>query len=180
MKWENLKPIVVLTVICLVVSAALAGTYNLTKPVIDAAKAAQANEALAAVLPEGADFEEVTVTAENVRTNEDRVAYLAQFGWEVSAEPVQTQEVRIPTDPSDVFERYNDLQIAQGFDLHDYAGKTVRRYVYEVENYPNGDGQYYATLLICKGTVIGGDVCAAEKGGVMHGFAMPEGAKAAA
>ena len=124
--------------------------------------------------------EEMTVTAENVRTNEDRVAYLAQFGWEVSAEPVQTQEVRIPTDPSDVFERYNDLQLAQGFDLHDYAGKTVRRYVYEVENYPNGDGQYYATLLICKGTVIGGDVCAAEKGGVMHGFAMPESAKAAA
>ena len=124
--------------------------------------------------------EEMTVTTENVRTNEDRVAYLAQFGWEVSAEPVQTQEVRIPTDPSDVFERYNDLQIAQGFDLHDYAGKTVRRYVYEVENYPNGDGQYYATLLICKGAVIGGDVCAAEKGGVMHGFAMPEGAKAAA
>lgn len=124
--------------------------------------------------------EEPAVTAENVRTNEDRVAYLAQFGWEVSAEPVQTQEVRIPTDPSDVFERYNDLQIAQGFDLHDYAGKTVRRYVYEVENYPNGDGQYYATLLICKGTVIGGDVCAAEKGGVMHGFAMPEGAKSAA
>lgn len=124
--------------------------------------------------------EEMTVTTENVRTNEDRVAYLAQFGWEVSAEPVQTQEVRIPTDPSDVFERYNDLQLAQGFDLHDYAGKTVRRYVYEVENYPDGDGQYYATLLICKGTVIGGDVCAAEKGGVMHGFAMPEGAKAAA
>ena len=93
---------------------------------------------------------------------------------------MQTQEVRIPTDPSDVFERYNDLQLAQGFDLHDYAGKTVRRYVYEIENYPGGDGQYYATLLICKGAVIGGDVCAAEKGGVMHGFAMPEAAKTAA
>ena len=123
---------------------------------------------------------EQTVSASEVRTNEDRVAYLAQFGWEVSAEPVQTQEVRIPTDPSDVFERYNDLQIAQGFDLHDYAGKTVRRYVYEIENYPGGDGQYYATLLICKGAVIGGDVCAAEKGGVMHGFAMPEASKTAA
>ena len=95
-------------------------------------------------------------------------------------EPKQTQEVRIPTDPSDVIERYNDLQLAQGFDLHDYAGKTVRRYVYEIENYPGGDGQYYATLLICKGAVIGGDVCAAEKGGVMHGFAMPEAAKTAA
>ena len=66
MKWEKLKPIVVLTAICLVVSAALTGTYNLTKPVIDAAKAAQANEALLAVLPDGTDFEEVTVTAENV------------------------------------------------------------------------------------------------------------------
>ncbi len=127
----------------------------------------------------GTDGEQ-TVSASEVHTNEDRVAYLAQFGWEVSAEPVQTQEVRIPTDPSDVFERYNDLQIAQGFDLHDYAGKTVRRYVYEIENYPGGDGQYYATLLICKGAVIGGDVCAAEKGGVMHGFAMPEASKTAA
>ncbi len=126
----------------------------------------------------GTDGEQ-TVSASEVRTNEDRVAYLAQFGWEVSTESVQTQEVRIPTDPSDVFERYNDLQIAQGFDLHDYAGKTVRRYVYEIENYP-GDGQYYATLLICKGAVIGGDVCAAEKGGVMHGFAMPEASKTAA
>ena len=127
----------------------------------------------------GTDSEQ-TVSASEVRTNEDRVAYLAQFGWEVSAEPVQTQEVRIPTDPSDVFERYNDLQLAQGFDLHDYAGKTVRRYVYEIENYPGGGGQYYATLLICKGAVIGGDVCAAEKGGVMHGFAMPDAAKTAA
>ena len=127
----------------------------------------------------GTDGEQ-TVSASEVRTNEDRVAYLAQFGWEVSAEPVQTQEVRIPTDPSDVFERYNDLQIAQGFELHDYTGKTVRRYVYEIENYPGGDGQYYATLLICKGAVIGGDVCAAEKGGVMHGFAMPEASKTAA
>ena len=127
----------------------------------------------------GTDGEQ-TVSASEVRTNEDRVAYLAQFGWEVPAEPVQTQEVRIPTDPSDVFERYNDLQLAQGFDLHNYAGKTVRRYVYEIENYPGGDGQYYATLLICKGAVIGGDVCAAEKGGVMHGFAMPEASKTAA
>ena len=66
MKWDTLKPIVVLTVVCVVVSAALTGTYKLTKPVIDAAKADEANAALLAVLPEGADFEQVTVTAENV------------------------------------------------------------------------------------------------------------------
>ena len=66
MKWEKLKPIVVLTAICVIVSAALVGTYGLTKPVIDAAKAAEANAALSAVLPDGTDFEEVTVSAENV------------------------------------------------------------------------------------------------------------------
>ena len=66
MKWDTLKPIVVLTAVCLVVSAALVGTYTLTKPVIDAANAASENEALVAVLPEGTDFEPVEVTAENV------------------------------------------------------------------------------------------------------------------
>ena len=68
MKWNTLKPIVVLTVICLVVSAALVGTYSLTKPVIDAAKAEQANAALTAVLPEGKDFEQVECDVENVVT----------------------------------------------------------------------------------------------------------------
>ena len=59
MKWEKLKPIVVLTAICVIVSAALVGTYGLTKPVIDAAKAAEANAALSAVLPDGTEHREI-------------------------------------------------------------------------------------------------------------------------
>ena len=43
--------------------------------------------------------EEIT----EVATNEARVAFLEQFGWEVQAEPVQTQQVRVPEDPSEVF-----------------------------------------------------------------------------
>lgn len=116
-----------------------------------------------------------STTAADIETNEARIEYLASFGWQVNDEPVKTQEVRIPTDPSDIFERYNDLQISQGFDLHEYAGKTVRRYVYEITNYPNSTDTHYATLLIYKGSVIGGDVCAASKNGMMHGFALPNG-----
>ena len=112
--------------------------------------------------------------ASEIRTNDDRIAFLASFGWEVGAEPTQTQEVRIPTEPSEVFERYNDLQISQGFDLHDYAGKTVKRYVYEIKNYPNSDDTYYATLLIYKNEVIGGDVCSSAQGGTMHSLCMPK------
>ncbi|MBQ1264789.1 MAG: DUF4830 domain-containing protein, partial [Oscillospiraceae bacterium] len=115
-----------------------------------------------------------TSVATDIDTNEARIAYLESYGWQVKTEPTKTQEVRIPTDPSDIFERYNDLQIAQGFDLHEFAGKTVRRYVYEITNYPNSTDTHYATILIYKGTVIGGDVCAASKNGTMHGLEMPK------
>lgn len=66
MKWDTLKPVVVLTVICLVVSAALVGTYNMTKPVIDAATAAEEKAALVAVLPNGTSFDKVDCDVENV------------------------------------------------------------------------------------------------------------------
>lgn len=47
----NLSSILVLTVICLVISAALVGTYQLTEPIIAANKAV-GNEELAELLPE--------------------------------------------------------------------------------------------------------------------------------
>ena len=109
-----------------------------------------------------------------IKTNDDRVAFLASFGWQVAPEPTQTQEVRIPTEPSEVFERYNDLQRSQGFDLSAYAGKNVRRYVYEIKNYPDSSDTYYATLFIYKNAVIGGDVCSSAQGGTMHSLCMPK------
>ena len=127
----------------------------------------------------GAESSASPGTPAEVRTNDDRVAFLASYGWEVTAEPVKTQEVRIPSDPSEVFDRYNRLQISQGYDLSTYAGETVRRYVYEITNYPDAEGSFYATLLVRDGSVIGGDVSSQTKGGVMHGFRMPAAASAA-
>ena len=98
---------------------------------------------------------------------------MTAFGWEVSEEPVQTQQVRVPTDPSEVFLRYNELQRSQGYDLSTLAGKTLGRYVYEVLNYPGENGKYYATVLIYKDAVVGGDICSSAQNGVMHGFAKP-------
>ena len=53
---EHIKPIVVLVVICLVATIALACTYKVSKPVIDANQAAADNAARAEVLPEGDSF----------------------------------------------------------------------------------------------------------------------------
>lgn len=60
-------PAAVLTAICLVVSAALAGTYGLTEPIIEAAKKAEADAARVVVLPGGSNFNELSVSGlENI------------------------------------------------------------------------------------------------------------------
>lgn len=59
--WENfLKPVVVLVVICIISSAALAVTNQFTAPIIAEQKEAAANAAYLEVLPEADGFEEVT------------------------------------------------------------------------------------------------------------------------
>ena len=108
------------------------------------------------------------------KTNESRVAFLAGFGWQVEPEPVQTQQVRVPEEPGEVFLRYNELQLSQGYDLLQYSGKELTRYVYRITNYPDENGVYYATLLVKDGQIVGADVASSAKTGVMHGLKMPE------
>ena len=61
----------------------------------------------------------------------------------------------------------------QGFDLTQYAGKRVKRYTYEIYNYPSGEAGVQANLLIHKNTVIGGEVLSPRLNGFLHGLAMP-------
>ena len=107
-----------------------------------------------------------------ISTNEDRVKYLTDLGWSVTHSPVQTQQVRIPEKPSEVYSRYNALQKSQGFDLSPYAGKTVTRYVYAVQNYPDAADPVYATLLVYEGQIIGGDVTSTAPEGKIQGLKM--------
>ncbi len=107
------------------------------------------------------------LAAEN---NEQRIGYLKQFGWEVSAEPSEIVEVAIPTEFNDVYEKYNVIQKKQGFDLSPYRGKTVKRWTYDVTNYPDNRPNVKANLLVYENKVIGGDICSLELDGFMHGF----------
>lgn len=106
-------------------------------------------------------------------TNEQRVAFLTSYGWTVDEAPVETQEVRVPEEFNEVFTRYNELQKSQGFDLSELAGKTLRRYVYTIKNYPGGGDDCFATVLVYKNQVVGGDVSCTSQGGKMHTFQMP-------
>lgn len=115
-----------------------------------------------------------TTAAPGVSSNEGRVRFLTGFGWEVASSPTQSGQVKIPEAGSEVFDRYNALQKSQGYDLSQYAGKTVMRYVYKIKNYPGATDPVYATLLIYKDQVIGGDVTDTGAKGVIRGFKMPQ------
>ena len=85
-------------------------------------------------------------------TNEERVAFLESFGWQVQAEPSETREVMIPCP---VQRRVHRLQ-------RDAAGprasiwsptreQICTQYVYKVENHPGDDTEVYATLAGVRG-----------------------------
>ena len=115
--------------------------------------------------------DEATPTANlTPATNDGRVKFLKDFGWDVTVSPTESGQVKIPEGSSDVFNRYNALQKSQGYDLMAYAGKNVMRYVYKVENYPNATEPVYATLLIYKNQVIGGDITDTAATGAVQGL----------
>jgi len=114
--------------------------------------------------------ESETVSFEKIRSNEDRVAFLAQFGWAVDSIPTESTTVTIPREFDKVFAAYNEMQRAQGLDLSVYSGKTVERYTYTVTNYQGHEGTVLANLLIYRGRVIGGDICSADSRGFVHGL----------
>ena len=114
--------------------------------------------------------EQAAPTVAKAENNDSRVQLLTDMGWQVNASPVESGKVRIPDDPSELFTRYNALQKSQGYDLSSYAGKTVMRYVYKINNYPEAAGPVYATLLVYKDQVIGGDITDTGADGVVRGL----------
>ncbi len=103
-------------------------------------------------------------------TNSQRITFLLQYGWQVAEEPEEFEDITIPEEFGEVYTRYNQLQKEQNqMDLEPYAGKECRKWVYTVLNYP-GEEHVQATLLVCEGQIIGGDISSAEIDGFQYGF----------
>jgi len=114
--------------------------------------------------------EAATYNYSKIKTNEDRLNFLAQFGWTAEATPVEEETVTIPGEFDKVFVGYNELQKQQGLDLAKYKRKEVTRYTYKLTNYPDYEGTVYANILVYRGRVIGGDICSADVNGFVTGF----------
>ena len=113
---------------------------------------------------------EVSYNYDKIKSNEDRIGFIKQFGWEVSPEAIKEQEVLIPKEFDKIFSAYNEIQRRQGLDLSTFKKKSVMRYTYAVTNYPDYEGEVYINILVYRNTVIGGDVCSADVNGFVHGF----------
>ena len=128
---------------------------------------------VALILLLGGGNEDAPTSAGTVSGNDARVQFLKGFGWDISSSPTESGQVRIPKENTEVYERYNALQKSQGYDLSQYAGKSVMRYVYKVNNFPGATDPVYATLLVYKNQIIGGDITNTAPKGVVQGFKMP-------
>lgn len=91
------------------------------------------------------------------KTNKERVEYIQSLGYETDGKET-SKEVTIPTVFNDVYNRYNDIQKKQDFDLSKYKGKTVTLYTYSITNYKNNKN-VIADLMVYDGVLIGADLC---------------------
>lgn len=99
-----------------------------------------------------------------VRSVEDRIEFIRQFGLTVNAEPLVENTVALPENFDLALNEYNEIQKLQGLDLTKYRGKRVTHVTYEVTNYNHG-GRVSVNLYICRGRVVGCDLTGEGEGG---------------
>lgn len=108
-----------------------------------------------------------------VKNNEQRVNYLKALGWEVEQNALEQQKIVIPRSFTDVYKKYNEIQLAQGFDLSKYGGVEAMRYTYRILNHPHASGTVVADIIVYKNEVIAGDVQSNALDGFMAGLEFP-------
>lgn len=92
-----------------------------------------------------------------VRSDEERIKFIEQFGLSVKVEPITEETVALPETFDKVLNEYNELQKLQGLDLSKYKSKRVTHYTYEVTNYEHS-GVVYVNLYVTRGRVVGCDL----------------------
>ena len=123
--------------------------------------------------------DEVTVYANSVevdfsgiKTNEDRIRFISQFGVKVETEPCDSEEFRVPADFDRVIAGYNEIQKKQGLNIEKYKNKKVTRYTYSIKDYEREGKRVddaVVNLVIYKGTVVACDISSSSP----DGFVLP-------
>jgi len=148
--------------------AAMVGAAAVALGVIVAAAPEYTPETTAAIAQANAEYR-----YDKIKTNEDRVKFLEQFGWKAESEVTEEVTMKIPREFDRVMSTYNELQKRQGLDLSKYRGREVTRYSYKITNYPGYEGSVTANVIVYKNRVIGGDVSSSDVQGFIGTFEYP-------
>lgn len=103
-----------------------------------------------------------------VNSPEDAAEFLVTLGWTPIVQEIQVQSTVLPEQFDEALNQYNELQLQQGCDLRDWAGKEITVYTIPLANYNQSEETVYATVIVCKSAVIGGDIHSAQLDGFMH------------
>lgn len=110
---------------------------------------------------------------DKIKTNDDRVSFLKQFGWETDGNVVEEVTMKIPREFDKIMTSYNEIQKRSGLDLSKYRGREVTRYTYVINNYPSYDGRVNANIIVYNSRVIGGDISSSDVSGFISTFEYP-------
>jgi len=103
-------------------------------------------------------------------TEQTMVEYIRSFGWEVEEIPEEQKEIIIPTEWNEVYERYNEVQQRQGFDLSDDCGRKAVVTTFAVLNYPGHPDYIRIHLITAEDEILAADICSIELDGFLHGL----------
>jgi hypothetical protein len=137
------------------------GVVILTLAVLVGALVIGRSDAVAASGSAGVDFG-------GIKTNEDRIAFINQFGITVSGDPKEEVEFRVPSKLEGVLADYNELQKSQGLDLTRYKNKKVTRYTYEIDGFGDYTGPVCVNLIVFRNRVVACDVSSTDPSGFIE------------
>ncbi len=100
-------------------------------------------------------------------TNQDRVSVINSYGFDIIPEAVEVKDIVIPDKFSDVYEKYNEIQLQAGFNLKNHCGQDATIYKYQLNDLSDTK---YINLIICDDIIVGGDITDARLNGEIKPF----------
>lgn len=106
----------------------------------------------------------LTVSGEDISAYAENSSHILSFARSLgySCHTVSERKVIIPTDFSDILEKYNDIQRTMGTDLRSYRGKACRLFTLALK-----DGRYMH-LICCEDRIIAGDIDNGTPDGIFY------------
>ena len=92
--------------------------------------------------------------------------FCSQFGLSIDLSSETKEYITIPSEFNGVYEKYNSMQIQQGFNLEGYKGRKAERRTYDVKNAVTAS-ELKVNLIIYDSRVIAGDLCTVSLDGAM-------------